>query len=286
LDPVNGCSNCPAFEVSVGSPELLAAIGVPTELTVLPPDSVLLLVDKPFEARSATLAIQKPTGEVETPDGEIINTFGYTQTQTIPARAVAVGASAGQVRRFPTAYVAPETAARLGFGLPGAMNGYVIRLARPVTEADIAVAASLVGGAGYVEGSFPPADPNAMTRLIAVVLSVILALTVTAIAVALGEGEARADQRTLLAIGADPGLRRRIVGARAGVLALLAAVLAVPAGLLPVWGLLASRDEPLTVPWPEIALIVVVMPLVAIAGALLLSRPIPQWSAFRDVNTG
>jgi putative ABC transport system permease protein len=283
LDPVDGCPDCLGFEVSVGSPELLTAIGVPAELSVVPPDSVLLLLEEPFDARIATLAIFEPTGEVETPDGEFMNTFGYTHSEPVNARAVAVGAAAGQVRRFPSAYVAPETAARLGFGLSAFNSGYVIRLDRPVTEADVALAAGMAGEAGHVEAAFPPTDPNAMTRLLAVLLSVILALTVTAIAVALGEGEARADQRTLLAIGADPGLRRWIVAARAGVLAVLAALLAVPAGLLPVWGLLASRDEPLTVPLPELALMVGVMPIVAIAGALLLSRPIPQWSAFRDV---
>ncbi len=283
LDPVDGCAECMEFELSVGSPELLRAIGVPAELSVVPPDSVLLLFEEPFDAHNAQLAVLEPTGEVQTPDGEFMNEFGYTHTEAVAARAVAVGAAAGQVRRFPTGYVAPETAARLGFGLSGINIGYVIRLDRPVTEADVALAASMAGEAGYVEATFPPTDPNAMTGLLAVMLSVILTLTVTAIAVALGEAEARADQRTLLAIGADPGLRRRIVAARAGVLAVLAALLAVPAGLLPVWGLLASRDEPLMLPLPEIVLIVAVLPIVAIAGALVLSRPIPQWSAFRDV---
>ncbi|MGZ8715175.1 MAG: hypothetical protein ACXWZX_18745, partial [Mycobacterium sp.] len=283
VDPVDGCSACLVAGVSVGSPELLTAIGVPAELSVVPPDSVLLLFDEPFDARSATLALLEPTGVVEAPDGHPINTYTYTQSENIPARAVPVGAAVGQVRRFATAYVAAETAARFGFELPDGNYGYVIRLDRPVTEADIALAASMVGEAGYIEGAFPPTDPNAMPRLLAVLLSVVLALTVTAIAVALGESEARADQRTLLAIGADPSLRRRIVAARAGVLAILAAILASPAGLLPVWGLLASRGHPLSVPLPELVLIVGVMPVVATAGALLLSRPIPPWSAFRDV---
>ncbi len=86
-----------------------------------------------------------------------------------------------------------------------------------------------------------------------------------------------------MAIGADPRLRRKVVAARAGVIASLAALLAVPAGLLPVWGLLASRGEPLFFPLPEVLGIVVALPLTAIAGALLLSRPIPPWSALRDV---
>jgi putative ABC transport system permease protein len=141
----------------------------------------------------------------------------------------------------------------------------------------------VLGQSGHVEAALPPTDPNALAGLIAVLVAVLVALTITAIAVALGETEARADQRTLLAIGADPRLRRRIVAARAGVIALLAAVLAVPAGLLPAWGLYAGRGQPLVIPLPEIVVVLVALPLVAIAGALLLSRPMPVWSAFRDI---
>ncbi|MGH2511244.1 MAG: FtsX-like permease family protein, partial [Candidatus Limnocylindrales bacterium] len=98
---------------------------------------------------------------------------------------------------------------------------------------------------------------------------------------ALGEAESRSDQRTLLAVGADPRVRRRITAARAGVIALLGGVLAVPAGLLPVWGLLASRGAPLVVPVPEAIAAVLVLPVVAIGAAWLLGRPIPEWGAFR-----
>jgi putative ABC transport system permease protein len=105
---------------------------------------------------------------------------------------------------------------------------------------------------------------------------------VTGIAVALGEAESRPEQRTLLAIGADRRVRRRIAAARAGVIALLGGSLAIPAGLLPVWGLLASRGAPLVVPVPEILAALAILPLLAIAGTWLLSRPIPDWSAFRE----
>jgi uncharacterized membrane protein len=284
LDPEDGCPDCwRGYWPSVGTPEFLVALGVPPEAATVPPDSMLLLTDEPFEARTATLAVREVVRQDITPDGDLFDVWHYTHTETLPARAIEVGASAGEVRRFPNAFIAPETAARLGFAPSHANNGYVIRLDRPVTEEDLALAVTLVGSSGYVEAAFPPRDPNAMTRLLAALVSVVLALTITAIAVALGESEARADQRTLLAVGADPRLRRRIVAARAGVIALLAALLAVPAGLLPVWGLLASRNEPLFFPLPEVLAIVVALPLAAMAGALLLSRPIPAWSAFRDV---
>jgi putative ABC transport system permease protein len=186
-------------------------------------------------------------------------------------------------------FIAPETAARLGFR-PYDLEPrteFLIRLDRSVTERDVEFAASLLGDSPstFAEAALPRANPTDMGLIVAV-LSVVLALTITAIAVALGESESRADQRALLAIGADPALRRRIVAARAGVIAAVAALLAVPAGLLPVWGVLAGRDQPVVIPLPELLAILVLLPFAAIAGALLLSRPIPGWSAFRDASSG
>ena len=75
-------------------------------------------------------------------------------------------------------------------------------------------------------------------------LVLLFAVSVTGIAIALGEAVPRPEQRSLLALGADPRLRRRIAAARAAVIALLAGVLAVPAGLLPIWGIFVSRGSP------------------------------------------
>ena len=112
--------------------------------------------------------------------------------------------------------------------------------------------------------------------------SLLAALTVTGIAVALGETEARPDQRTLLALGAPRGLRRRVTASRGLVIAVLAGLLAIPAGLLPAWGVLMRLGWPLVVPIPEVIGAVVILPLAAVAGGLLLGRPIPEWSARRD----
>lgn len=72
------------------------------------------------------------------------------------------------------------------------------------------------------------------------------------------------------------------MAARAGVLAAIAGVLAVPAGLLPVWGLLFTAQAPIVVPIPEVLAALAVLPLSAVLGAALLSRPISPWSAYRS----
>jgi putative ABC transport system permease protein len=156
-----------------------------------------------------------------------------------------------------------------------------------VTDAEVAQV-------GAIAGQFPdtfadtgrvPDTAGSGFRLVLIVGSLLFALSVTGIAVALGEAESRPEQRTLLAVGADPRLRRRITAARAGIIALMGGLLAVPAGLLPVWGLLASRKAQLVVPGPEVAVVVLLLPVLAVAATWLLSRPIPDWSAFREQRT-
>ena len=206
---------------------------------------------------------------------------------TLPATAVAIGmepAAGG----LPGAVISDRVANELGLG-PGQNGVYLLRLARPVTEADVAIAAepaSRYANTTAWAGALKPGPAYEGMRILLIVLSLIVAMSITAVAVALGEAEARADQRTLLAVGADPAIRRRITAARAGVLALLAGLLAVPAGLLPAWGLIGSRvNAPFVVPWPEILIAVAVLPLAGIVGGLLLTRPIPSWSAFREAAT-
>jgi hypothetical protein len=70
------------------------------------------------------------------------------------------------------------------------------------------------------------------------------------------------------------------------VLALLAGVLSVPAGLLPIWGIFVSRHSAIAVPTIEIAGAVLVLPVLAVLSSWLLSRPIPDWNAFRNVRPG
>jgi len=202
----------------------------------------------------------------------------------LPARVIVTGVGGGDL---PEALISEGTARRLGLVAPADPYRFVLRLDHVVTDADLKAAAG-------TSAQFPdtradadtgPGHPDDTFRLLLVVLSLLFAITVTGVAVALGEAESRPDQRTLLALGAEPQLRRRITAARAGVLAILAGCLAVPAGLLPVWGLLASRGAGIAIPVFEIAAAVAVLPLLAIGATWILARPIPDWSAFRSSTT-
>ncbi|MFN8520697.1 MAG: hypothetical protein U0667_15180 [Chloroflexota bacterium] len=184
-----------------------------------------------------------------------------------------------------SAIMPTAVAASLGLELDPAQQQFLVRLDHDVTPADVERAAAVAVAAdpnAYVSSPLPPPDPTLAFRVLLLGAAILAALTVTGIAVALGETEARPDQRTLLALGAARGLRRRITASRALVVAALAGVLAVPAGLLPVWGVLTSLDWPIVVPIPEVLGALVVLPLAAVAGGLLLGRPLPEWAARRD----
>lgn len=272
------CADCvgDASMPTIGDPVLLAAFGAESATADLDKGEVLLSLERPLVARQVTAVIMgifPDTGEPR-----------FIKSVALPARVVITGI--GERHYLPDALISQELAARLGLE-EGDTNRYLLRLNHPVGEADLAQAAALVAPyypETWADASLGPPHPGEGLRWLILIGSLLLALSVTGIAVALGEAESRPDQRTLLAVGADPGIWRRIAAARAGVLALLAGALAVPAGLLPTWGLLASRDAPLVVPLPEVAVAIVLLPLAGIVGALLISRPIPAWSALREVG--
>lgn len=272
------CADCvgAAFMPTIGDTQLLAAFGAESATGDLDRGMVVLSLQQPLEVRQVTAVISSITSDTGQPR--------FVESVALPARVVVTGI--GEQHYLPDALISPGLAARLGFAT-GEGNRYVFRLGHPVGEADLAQAAALVAPyypETWADASLGPPHPGEGLRWLMLIGSLLLALSVTGIAVALGEAESRPDQRTLLAVGADPGIWRRIAAARAGVLALLAGALAVPAGLLPTWGLLASRDGPLVVPLPEVMVAIVLLPLAGIVGALLISRPIPAWSALREVG--
>ncbi|MGH2966868.1 MAG: FtsX-like permease family protein [Solirubrobacterales bacterium] len=268
--------------VALARPELVRALGLEAASAALDAGRVVLLWPRaqegqpfagdPPDVAEATIHIMSRS------DGTAVDDV------VVPATVLATGLSRDDL---PGALISEATAANLGLTAgqseAGPTDRYLIRLDHPISGDDLAavgrVAAQYPDTTAFA--SQPPDLAGGLFRLVLIAGSLVFTLTVTAIAVALGEAESRPEQRTLLAIGADPRLRRRITAARAGVIAILGGLLAVPAGLLPVWGLLASRGAPLVVPVPEILAMVGGLPLLAIGAALLLARPIPTWSAFR-----
>jgi putative ABC transport system permease protein len=252
--------------VTVGDAELARALGGESAVAAFERGSVVLFSNHPSTLSEANVHIQA--------DGAPLRT---ALVPAVVVQRIATG-------NLPGAVLPASVAQRLGIAAGHNEQNYIVRLAHPATNAESSTAVAIAAGYAdtFITTAQPPDVAGGGFRWVLIGLSLLFALTVTGIAVALGEAESRSDQRTLLAVGADPRVRRRITAARAGVIALLGGVLAVPAGLLPVWGLLASRGAPLIVPLPEVIGAVAILPLLAIGAAWLLGRPIPAWGAFRQ----
>ena len=259
--------------VAIASPGLLAALGMESAQADLDAGKVIFRWPTARTATTATIHVMNRSNGDE------------LKHVDVPAKVIATGLEPDEL---PMVLVSQKAIAGLGL-TPGQSdsfpsNRFLLRLSHPVTGDDLAAIGRVA--AGYPDtvafASQPPDLGGGLFRLVLIAGSLLFTLTVTGIAVALGEAESRAEQRTLVALGAAPGLRRRITAARAAIIAGLGGLLAVPGGLTPVWGLLASRGAALVVPVPEILALLVGLPLLAIAATLVLGRPLPAWSAFRE----
>ncbi|MFL6144598.1 MAG: FtsX-like permease family protein [Labedaea sp.] len=122
------------------------------------------------------------------------------------------------------------------------------------------------------------------TLLILAIVAGVIALGAAALATGLAATDGRADLATLAAVGASPRLRRMLSLSQSGVIAGLGSLLGVIAGLgaasvvlfalnqhfADIWP--AEAAYPITVPWLNLGVALVVVPAVAMLGAGLLTR--------------
>lgn len=159
---------------------------------------------------------------------------------------------------------------------------FVARAEGPLEADDLARVKELAAGhAGvYITSSEDFVNDFGPIRAAATGGAGLVALGIVAVSVALVAAEARRDRAILVAVGAGPATRRKVVAASAGMLAAIAAVVAVPAGMAPIGVMQAFREGgyPVVIPWPTIAAVLFVVPLVAAGFAALTSRA-PKSSA-------
>ena len=176
--------------------------------------------------------------------------------------------------------VSPVRAAELGL-LPNGVAQIVIRTAEPMRGDALATAkeaASIIPGA-FAYGLVDTQSESGIFRNVILGFAAVIGLAIVGVAVAMVAVESRRDQAMLVAVGAGPSMRRRIVASSAFLLAGLASLLAVPAGFFPVAVLQVSRQAgyPVIVPWLTFGVVLVAVPLLAalVAGAVA-RRPAPS----------
>ncbi len=160
--------------------------------------------------------------------------------------------------------------------LRATLTPWLIRFDRTVTADDLADARQQAAPwpGTTVDANLLNVRPAQAVYYVALGLCLLTGVIIISIATTLSATESADDARVLHAIGASPGLLRRHRAAQAGYLALLGCVLAVPAGILPAISLLETANLPVgfVIPWGQLALSVLGLPILTFAGTWLLTR--------------
>jgi putative ABC transport system permease protein len=244
--------------VTVADARLLAALGAPPAArAAFEAGEVLVLqADGPAGSRPATA------------EAELIAPGGV--------RVVALDLVP---RAVPAILLSADTLTRSGAVRAREGTRWLVRLSGPVGDDQLQRARELAGrfGQRVTVETGPPAVNSAAIQVGATIGAGALSLMIVGVGLALMSREAQRDDTLLTLVGASPRVRRGLAAARAGVLTLLGGVLAVPAGLLPIWGLsVASRGgaaADLVIPAASVAAVVVLVPAAAAGAAWAITRP-------------
>lgn len=194
---------------------------------------------------------------------------------------------------YPPYLVTPAKVAELGWVVVDA--GLIVRGPAPFTDAQRAALndvndgqfgyspwladAALPVSAIWVDVAYRDGTVDispAVVQAAIVAAALLLTLVVVAIGLALAASEGRDERDVLVAVGAGPTTMRRLAAGRALTLTVLAGLLAIPAGYLPVLAIARAIDADVSgFPWLTALGVVVVVPLLA-AGAALATSTIAQ----------
>jgi len=254
-----GVATLSSWPLFIGDPDLLRAVHADEGIADLHEGRALVLGG--FDTNKGFIRVRLP------------RRGGSERRVKLPA--VSVESPAFFNDTIPRMVIAEDTARELR--LVSHTPGYLMTLPRPVTGADVDRARAIAEDEPgiYVNSNDDYLPRYALARTLVTVGSLPLGLTILAVAVALVTSESRRSHQILVAVGASGRAHRKIVGATSALLALIAGVLAVPAGVLPTLVVQAANQagRPLVVPWLTIAIVLLVTPLLSGAAAGVFGRP-------------
>ncbi len=191
-----------------------------------------------------------------------------TRQVRLPAVAADAGAPSAD------AILSPAAADRIGVDASPGFVAFALTRVPTRDEEDAAVAALDAAGIdapltverGYTSDYGP--------GLLALVLAAAaVTLGAAGIATGLAQADARPDHATLAAIGAEPRLRRTLAALQALLIAGLGTSLGIAAGFVPALALIGAIPTlDLVLPWVALGCVLVLLPLLAAAGAWALTR--------------
>jgi putative ABC transport system permease protein len=152
--------------------------------------------------------------------------------------------------------------------------GWLVQANQPITSAQATDAQHRAAAAGItIEARTGPDGTLQHLRDYSTLAGMLVALGVLAMTVGLIRSETAGDLRTLAAVGASSATRRTLNAASAGALALLGGILGTAAAYLALiawhWHDISYLNRP---PYGDLALLILALPAVAVAGAWLLGR--------------
>ncbi|MDX8035521.1 hypothetical protein SK803_35390 [Lentzea sp. BCCO 10_0856] len=251
-------------------------------LVVATPDAAATLFNLPPQDIAPTQAALRE-GKVVVNDpnlvanGQLLIATGV-QATTTPAPAHAVGQNSA-----PLAMMTEETARTLGYEV-AAFTIFATTTRMPTQAEEDALTAALSGGQYEVNVDRPTESEVQRSLSILALVAGIITLAAAALATGLAAADGRRDLTTLAAVGATPTLRKLLSLSQAGVIAGTGGLLGTAAGVGSALALLAALNvgyasqwpqpplNPLTVPWQNILVPLLVIPAVAMLGAALFTR--------------
>jgi putative ABC transport system permease protein len=248
------------WELFIGDPDLLRALHAEEGIDELARGNVLALGG--FRPRWGYVQVDPAPGS-----------SGEASAPKVPA--VSIDSPSYLNTSMPRIVVSRALAHDLG--LRAQTSGHLLTNPSPLSLEDIQRAKDVAADNPriFINTDEDYLPPYALTRAVVTAASLPLALAIVAVAVALVASESRRSRQILVAVGAEPLSHRKLLGATSALIALIAAVLAVPAGFLPLlvlWATASESELPLVIPWATIGIILLVVPLVAGLVSGLITR--------------
>ncbi|MGV9263762.1 FtsX-like permease family protein [Kitasatospora sp. NPDC003701] len=206
---------------------------------------------------------------------------GANPTQDVREIAVdAVLVENPDAARYGTGVIGAKTITGLGLSTKASGSVWLPPTApdRKAAQRAAATADRILGSATLdVERGFQPKGD--LPTLALTGFAALVVLGAACIATGLAAADSRRDQATLAAVGAPPGIRRSLSGIQCALIAVLGAALGTVNGFVPAIALLKARAldypgavDPIVVPWADVALTTLAVPLLAGLLAVVFTR--------------
>lgn len=229
------------------------------------------------------------TGDTPTSADAAAKAANESEPAAVDLPAVYVDVHGGPT---PPYLISPAGAKKLG--ISGGRESLVLTLDHHITSVELQRANRVLAEQGIdtslvVENGYQ--SRLGAANLITLAVAVLVAIGAAAIATGLSLADGQPDLETLAAVGGSPGTRRMVAGSTALVVTGLGTLIGVPVGFAIADGLVRLRDQglatayalgnsppplgqstPFVVPWLNIVVAVVAVPVVTALGAALFTR--------------